>query len=117
MWEKNNNIDRLSGPCREEAKKMGRWSMTYAVFALAALTVAPFGLALAGEGSDGERAGRAAAPPAIDVQRDSDRTVYSIGSSPKNNSGKSDKDRSWDMLNNVLIDARGAHGKRPDNNR
>jgi hypothetical protein len=90
--------------------------MAYVALLLAGLAFAPFGLALAGEGDDGEKVGRAPAPPSIDVQRDSDKTVYSIGGSPRDK-GKSDKDRSWDMLNNVLIDARGAHGKRPDNNR
>ncbi len=110
------DIDRRSGPRREEAKGMGRWGMAYIAFLLAGLAVASFGSALAGEGDDGEKAGRAPAPPAIDVQRDSDKTVYSIGGSPRN-SGKTDKDRSWDMLNNVLIDTRGAHGKRPDNSR
>jgi len=95
---------------------MGRWGMAYVALFLAALTVAPSGLALAGEGGDGGQAGRASAPPSIDVQRDGDKTVYSIGSSPRDK-GKSDKDRSWDMLDNMLIDARGARGKRPDNNR
>ena len=84
---------------------------------LVALAVGPFGPALAGEGRDGQTGGPAPAPPpVIDVQRDSEKTVYTIGSSPKAK-GKTDKDRSWDMLNNVLIDARGVNGKRPDNNR
>ena len=57
-----------------------------------------------------------APPPVIDVQRDKDKTVYSIGARPKDE-GKDDADKAWNMLDNAIIDARGAHGKRPDNNR
>ncbi len=57
-----------------------------------------------------------AQPPVLDVQRDKEKTVYRIGSRPVD-TRKDDTDRAWDMLNNVIIDARGAHGKRPDNNR
>ena len=57
-----------------------------------------------------------AQPPVLDVQRDKEKTVYTIGARPRD-TGKDDTDRAWDMLNNMVIDARGAHGKRPDNNR
>jgi hypothetical protein len=52
----------------------------------------------------------------LDVQRDKDKTVYTIGARP-GDARRDDADRAWNMLNNVVIDARGAHGKRPDNNR
>lgn len=57
----------------------------------------------------------------IRVERDKDKTVYTIGS----NEGKnevSDRDRSWQMLNNMSIihersDKREHDGKGQDNNR
>jgi hypothetical protein len=55
-------------------------------------------------------------PPVLDVQRDKDKTVYTIGARPAD-TRRDDKDRSWDMLNNMVIDARGTHGKGPNNNR
>ena len=98
---------------------MGRLSKAWWVSALLlAFAVAPSGITLAGEGREGETGGPAPASPTMEVQRDKDKTVYSIGGSARNK-GKSDTDRSWEMLNNgnMLIDGRGAHGKRPDNNR
>ena len=70
-------------------------------------------------GADGNRQAPVQAPaqaPTLDVQRDKEKTVYSIGSSDRD-SGKEDADRAWQMLNNMMIDTRGAHGKGPDNNR
>jgi hypothetical protein len=57
-----------------------------------------------------------AQPPALGVQRDKDKTVYTIGARSRG-TRRDETDRAWDMLNNVVIDARGAHGKGPDNNR
>ncbi len=57
-----------------------------------------------------------AEPPALDVQRDKEKTVYTIGTRPRD-TRRDDTDRSWDMLNNMAIDARGTHGKGPNNNR
>jgi hypothetical protein len=57
-----------------------------------------------------------AQPPVLGVQRDKDKTVYTIGARPWD-TRRDDTDRAWDMLNNVVIDARGAHGKGPNNNR
>jgi hypothetical protein len=75
------------------------------------------GLLSAAAARGGEAPGQSSAqPPAIDVQRDEDKTVYSIGAGPKDE-GKDDADKAWNMLDNATIDARGAHGKRPDNNR
>jgi len=57
-----------------------------------------------------------AQPSVLDVQRDKEKTVYTIGARP-GDTRRDDTDRAWDMLNNVVIDARGAHGKGPNNNR
>lgn len=57
-----------------------------------------------------------AQPPTLDVQRDKEKTVYSIGTSDRD-SRKDDSDRAWQMLNNMMIDNRGTRGKGPDNNR
>jgi len=57
-----------------------------------------------------------AQPPVLDVQRDKDKTVYTIGAR-HGDIRRDDTDKAWDMLNNVVIDARGAHGKGPNNNR
>jgi len=54
--------------------------------------------------------------PTMDVQRDKDKTVYRIGNSDKDRE-KDDADKAWQMLDNVIIDTRGAHGKGPNNNR
>lgn len=97
---------------------MERWSRGWSgTLLLAALAGILPGLSLAAgpygpEGGSQAQAGS----PTLDVQRDRDKTVYTTGSTPRDN-GRNDKDRAWEMLNNVIIDSRGAHGKRPDNNR
>jgi hypothetical protein len=52
----------------------------------------------------------------ITLERDKDRTVYSIGPSDKEATGE-DTEKAWDMLKGVLIDTRGSSGKGPDHNR
>jgi hypothetical protein len=52
----------------------------------------------------------------ITVEREKEKTVYSIGSTDKN-STRDDADKAWEMFNNVIIDTRGSHGKGPNNNR
>jgi hypothetical protein len=52
----------------------------------------------------------------ITIERDKDRTVYTIGSS-EGDQTKEDTENAWEMLKGVIIDARGALGKGPDNNR
>ncbi|OPY77039.1 MAG: hypothetical protein A4E64_01280 [Syntrophorhabdus sp. PtaU1.Bin058] len=48
----------------------------------------------------------------IEVQRDKEKTVYSIGSSQENKNGtteaEKDKEKAWDMLrnSNIIIDKR-----------
>ncbi len=77
------------------------------------LSVQPAG-ATNGAGPGSQPAGQ---PAVLDVQKDKDKTVYTIGARPAN-TGKDDTDRAWGMLNNMVIDnGRGAHGKGPNNNR
>lgn len=54
--------------------------------------------------------------PVLGVQRDEEKTTYSIGSSDRDR-GKDDADRAWQMLDNVITHTRGARGKGSDNNR
>jgi hypothetical protein len=96
---------------------MEGWSRTrLGTVQLIFLACAFLGLAPAsttfGAGPDGQP------PPqsALDVQRDKDKTVYTIGARPRDKR-RDDADRAWDMLNNVIIDTRGSHGKGSDNNR
>ena len=117
MWEKNSKV------CKADQAGDRRWSMKgwsrtrsrtvqliflACVFLGLAPAAATYG---AGAGSQPP-----AQPPVLDVQRDKDKTVYTIGARP-GDARRDDADRAWNMLNNVVIDARGAHGKRPDNNR
>lgn len=58
---------------------------------------------------------------AIKVEREKDKTVYTIGSE-KDKDGLSDRERSWEMLNNMNVITREGytrdqHGKGPDHNR
>jgi hypothetical protein len=54
----------------------------------------------------------------LEVTRDKDKTVYSIGSSEKRNNEKTeeekDKERAWEMLKNMnnIIDKRGQKGQK-----
>jgi len=57
----------------------------------------------------------ARAEESLDIKKEEDRTVYTIGSSPEQKD--EDKDKAWDMLKNILIDARGKDGKGPDTRR
>jgi hypothetical protein len=52
----------------------------------------------------------------ITLERDKDKTVYTIGPGDKEQI-RQDTDKAWDMLNNVVIESRGSLGKRPHNNR
>ena len=52
----------------------------------------------------------------IKLEKDKDRTVYSIGPGDRETI-KEDTDNAWDMLKGVLIDTRGTSGKGPDHNR
>ena len=95
----------------------GRRWRRWAVMRFLCIACALMGLLPAAAAHGGEAPGQSSAqPPVIDVQRDKDKTVYSIGARRKDE-GKDDADKAWNMLDNATIDARGAHGKRPDNNR
>ena len=52
----------------------------------------------------------------IMLEKDKERTVYSIGPGDRETI-KEDTDNAWGMLRGVLIDSRGSSGKRPDHNR
>jgi len=94
-------------------RRWTRWAATRLVFI--ACTLAALLPAAAAHGAEAANQS-AAQPPVLDVQRDKEKTVYTIGARPKD-AGKDDADKAWDMLDNVTTDTRGAHGKRPDNNR
>lgn len=54
---------------------------------------------------------------AITLEKDKDRTVYSIGPGDRG-AIREDTERSWEMLRGVVIDTRGSSGgKGSDNNR
>ncbi len=56
----------------------------------------------------------------LDIKRDKDKTVYSIGSAPEDKDEKADKDKAWEMLQNMplTIETRGKDGgKGPDTRR
>lgn len=57
----------------------------------------------------------ARAEESLDIKKEKDRTVYTIGSSPEQKD--EDKDKAWEMLKNILIDTRGEDGKGPDTRR
>jgi hypothetical protein len=56
----------------------------------------------------------------MEIKRDENKTVYSIGSSQDKKDGKTedekDKDRAWDMLKhmNIIIDQRNQGGQQPN---
>jgi len=52
----------------------------------------------------------------IMLEKDKERTVYSIGPGDRETI-KEDTGNAWGMLKGVLIDSRGSSGKRPDHNR
>lgn len=57
----------------------------------------------------------ACAEEQLDIKKEKDRTVYTIGSSPEQKD--EDKDKAWEMLKNIRIDTRGEDGKGPDTRR
>lgn len=57
----------------------------------------------------------ARAEESLDIKKEKDRTVYTIGSSPEQKD--EDKDKAWEMLKNIRIDTRGEDGKGPDTRR
>jgi len=55
------------------------------------------------------------AEESLDIKKEKDSTVYTIGSSPEQKD--EDKDKAWEMLKNIRIDTRGEDGKGPDTRR
>jgi hypothetical protein len=96
---------------------MERWSKWwFAVLVVGGWSLAAPLVWAAGPAAGPERRRPAETGQMLDVREDRDKTVYTIGPSPAG-SGRDDTDRAWDMLNNVVIDARGTNGQRPDNYR
>ncbi len=100
-----------------------RYLKRWAVFGLAPLSCLLVNLlpAVAAHGAGTGTTSQQATQPAsqssvIDVQKDKEKVSYTIGARP-NDAAKDDADKAWKMLDNAGIDARGPHGKRPDNNR
>ena len=95
---------------------MKRWSRGWRGILLLVVSACPllglFPAASYGDGAEGN--GRPPAErPILDVQRDKDKTVYTIGGSSRD-IRKDDTDRAWDLLDNVAIDPRGDPWKKAE---